>query len=233
MLIQTIFGVLLRRSLNFDFLPIDCGERDYLIANHSEDAVVLELDFQVFGDRAVCFICRGHLKKPHSELITLENDRFVHGAARADPPAIGRLVIHANIGVEVETLVMLAPLTFNWDRYLFLGNSALQVDLQIRAENLAFEIISVPSWLHESLFQEFQALLKRYDRLVRLDEVRQVMWVEVLHNEDSAHVLVRVFVGLHYLHDFDDIFGHSKIQLHGQVHHLVMALLVIGRLPQL
>jgi hypothetical protein len=59
------------------------------------------------------------------------------------------------------------------------------------------------------------------------------MWVEVLHNEDSAHVLIRVFIGLHNLHDFDDIFGHSVIQLHGKVDHLVMSLLVIGRLPQL
>jgi hypothetical protein len=59
------------------------------------------------------------------------------------------------------------------------------------------------------------------------------MWIEVLHNEDSAHILVRVFVGLHNLHDFDDIFGYSIIQLHGKVHHFVVSLLVIGRLPQL
>ena len=59
------------------------------------------------------------------------------------------------------------------------------------------------------------------------------MRVKVLHNEYSAHVLVWVFVGFHNLHDFDDIFRYSIVQLHGKVYHLVMSLFVIGRLPQL
>ena len=123
-----------------------------MVANDFEDAVLLELDFQVLSNRAVDVVTSGHLKKPHSEFITLENHRFVHGTARADPPAVGRLGVHAHVGIEVETLVMLTPLAFNGDRYLFLSDCTLQVNLQIKADYLAFKIIAVPSRLYESLF---------------------------------------------------------------------------------
>ncbi len=122
-----------------------------MVANDFEDAVLLELNLQVLGNRAIYVVRSGNLKKPHSEFITLENHRFVHGTARADPPAVGWLGIHAHIGIEVETLVMLTPLAFNWDRYLFLSDCTLQVNLQIKADYLAFEIIAVPSRLHKSL----------------------------------------------------------------------------------
>ena len=47
---------------------------------------------------------------------------------------------------------MLAPLAFNRYRYLFLSDRTLQVNLQIRAEYLAFKIIDAPRWLYKSLF---------------------------------------------------------------------------------
>lgn len=87
------------------------------------------------------------------------------------------------------------------------------------------------SWFHESLFDQFKSFFERYDLLIHFDIVDKIMRIKILNDENSACILVRIFLGLENLHDFHCIL--VPINHHSDIEYFIMSFLFIRWLTQL
>ena len=122
---------------------------------------------------------------------------------------------------------MLAPLSSHWYFDLSLGEVALKLNFEIGAKDLTIS----SDRFDESALNSLNSFVKWDDKLVILDVVDDVMWAIVNHNENSTHVPHHVLPWFAYLHHFESILRAICVEEHGEIEHLIMSFLVIGRIP--
>ena len=121
---------------------------------------------------------------------------------------------------------MLAPLTSSWYLDPCLSKVALKLNFEVRAEYLAFASYG----LDKSTFDSLNTLFERYHQLIVLNVVDDILRTIVNDDKYPASISRHVLPHLANLHDFNCILGPICVQKHCEINHLIVPLLVVGRI---